>query len=233
MGKRVSSEGAIEGSEEEGGLVGIKLGLVEGAKVGISEGWNDGAGVDTRVGLPVGTSVGNPVLRWVGRAVRRNVGTPDCPRTMGTSDGAGVGLLDWTLTETIEIRFASPGALNPLPTDDATVASTPPPAAWAELSPSSELDGGSDRDPLGSQLADPAGRAAATLANEAPLAVGTLSAACVVACALQGNVRLPLATSAAMLSAKVAADFPPAADRTRTWMAAPAFCMWNRSAATL
>ena len=116
VGGRVSSEGAIEGTEEEGGLVGIKLGLVEGAKVGTSEGWNDGAGVDTREGLPVGTSVGNPVLRWVGRAVRRTVGTPDCPPTSGISDGAGVGLLDWMLTETTEIRLASPGGRDSLGT---------------------------------------------------------------------------------------------------------------------
>ena len=34
VGERVRSDGAIEGSEEEGGLVGIKLGLGEGAKVG-------------------------------------------------------------------------------------------------------------------------------------------------------------------------------------------------------
>jgi hypothetical protein len=184
VGGRVSSEGAIEGSEEEGGLVGIKLGLVEGAKVGTWEGWNDGAGVDARVGLPVGTSVGNPVLRWVGRAVRRNVGTPDCPATSDTSDGAGVGLLDATLTETTEIRFASRGGLDPTPTVDATAGSMPPTAACAELVPGSELDSESDGDPPGSALATE-GRAGAILANEAPLAVGPLPAACaeLVACA--------------------------------------------------
>jgi len=182
VGGRVSSEGAIDGSEEDGALVGIELGLVEGAKVGTCEGWNDGAGVDARVGLPVGTSVGNPVLRWVGRAVRRNVGTPVCPATSGTSDGAGVGLLDATLTETTEIRFASRGGLDPSPTVDATAGSTPPTAACAELVPGSELDSGSDGDTLGALA--PEGRAGAILANEAPLAVGTLSAACaeLVAC---------------------------------------------------
>jgi hypothetical protein len=109
VGKRVRYEGAVEGSED-GKLVGMKLGLEEGAKVGSSEGSGDGsngAGVTRRVGFSVGISVGNKVLFCVGRAEGRNVGTPVRPAASGAKEGAEVGLLDWTPTETIAMRPAS------------------------------------------------------------------------------------------------------------------------------
>ncbi len=59
------------------------------------------------MGPSVGTSVGNAVLRCVGRPEGRNVGTAVRPAASGTSDGAGVGLLDLTLIDTIETRLAS------------------------------------------------------------------------------------------------------------------------------
>ena len=59
------------------------------------------------MGPSVGTSVGNAVLRCVGRPEGRNVGTAVHPAASGTLDGAGVGLLDLTLTETVETRLTS------------------------------------------------------------------------------------------------------------------------------
>ena len=99
-------EGAVEGSED-GKLVGMKLGLGEGAGVGSWEGYSDGSSVTLRVGLPVGKSVGNAVLFCVGRADGRKVGTPGRPAASGAKEGAEVGLLDWTPTETIAMRLAS------------------------------------------------------------------------------------------------------------------------------
>ena len=117
------------------------------------------------------------------------MGNPVRPATRGTLEGAGVGLLDMTLKETTEIRLASPGGLDPLATVDATEGSTldagTPPAAWAELVPSLELDGRSVGDLLGSPLAAPEGRAGAKLANEALLAVGILTAELVACAALE------------------------------------------------
>ena len=113
VGEMVWREGATEGSVE-GGLVGPKLGLAEGANVGSWEGRNDGDGVDTRVGPSVGTSVGNAVRRYVGRPEGRTVGTAVRPAASGTSDGAGVGLLDVTLTETTETGLASAAGLGVL-----------------------------------------------------------------------------------------------------------------------
>ena len=73
-----------------------------------------------------------------------------------------------------------------------------------------------------------------TSAVEEVLAAVAPTAACAELAPLQLNVRRPLATSVAILSARVAADIP-SPDRTRMSMetlAALTFTMWNRSGGT-
>jgi hypothetical protein len=230
-----SDEGtSVEGKTVDGALVRAGDGSEEGpGDVGITEGGTEGDTVGGAVGSRVGPSVGERV-RYEG-AVEGSEDGELVGMKLGLGEGAEVGSWEgYSDGSSVTLRVGLPvgksvgnAVLFCVGRADGRKVGTPVrPAA-------SGVKEGAVVGLLDWTLAEITETRLTSAVEEVLAAVAPI-AACAELAPLQFNVRRPLATSVAILSARVAADIP-SPDRTRMsieTLAALTFMMWNRSGET-